>query len=233
MPALRTPAPADLFSYPITMPEGTKPVDIWSLHYAEYGHDPAEMEDNHSVGQQWGKRAPVLHDEYAHLPCYDLSEQRRDPAVREFWGESIKRFWESDRHHSGRPGRRHLGRHRRLHDHRQGCSAWEWGIIDGWRRQKPEYWLLKKAYSPIRIADAPLPMPVSGQVLRVPIANWFDHTNLQESGGPLGRGRGRGHRLRAGRGPPQRRRARVGRAELAGRRGAEPALLPPRGPACR
>jgi hypothetical protein len=169
-----------IFSYPITMPEGTQPVDIWSLHYAEYGHDPAEMEDNHSVGQAWGKRAPVLHDEYAHLPCYDLLEQRRDPAVREFWGESIKRFWEAIATTEGALGGAIWGGIDDCMITSQGFTAWEWGIIDGWRRQKPEYWLLKKAYSPIRIADAPLPVPGRGQALRLPIANWFDHTNLQE-----------------------------------------------------
>ena len=84
-----------IFSYPITIPETKKCYDIWSLHYANYDHDPSAMTDNFSVGESWGHTAPVLHDEVAHIPCYNLSELMRDPGVREFWGESIKRFWES------------------------------------------------------------------------------------------------------------------------------------------
>ena len=61
-----------------------------------------------------------------------------------------------------------------------GYRGWEWGIIDGWRRQKPEYWLTKKAYSPIRIADQPQANPGSGSVLTLEVRNWFDHTNLRE-----------------------------------------------------
>jgi len=37
----------------------------------------------------------VLHDESTHIPAYDLNEQMRDPGVRNFWGETIKRFWEN------------------------------------------------------------------------------------------------------------------------------------------
>ena len=83
--------------------------DIWSLHYAEWDRDPADMTDNHSIGNAWGKDYPVLHDEYVHVACYDYSEKMRDPAVREMWGESINRFWESILVSRGRAGRRHLG----------------------------------------------------------------------------------------------------------------------------
>jgi hypothetical protein len=169
-----------IFSYPITQPEGTNAYEIWSLHYAEWNHDPAEMEDNHSVGQQWGKRAPVLHDEYIHLPCYDLSEQRRDPAIREFWGESIKRFWEGILTHQGALGGATWGSIDDVMIVPGGTRGREWGIIDGWRRRKPEHWLAKKGYSPIRIQDEPLPNPGKGKALSVPVANWYDHTNLNE-----------------------------------------------------
>jgi hypothetical protein len=53
-------------------------------------------------------------------------------------------------------------------------------LIDTWRRKKPEYWLTKKAYSPVRVDDKPLANPGRGKPLKLPVRNWFDHTNLQE-----------------------------------------------------
>ena len=39
---------------------------------------------------------------------------------------------------------------------------------------------MKKAYSPVRVADAPLLGAAVGEDLRVPVKNWFDHTDLSE-----------------------------------------------------
>ena len=69
----------------------------------------------------------------------------------------------------------------------------EWGIVDGWRRPKPEYWHVKKAYSPIRIDEATQAFPAAGAPLEIRIGNWFDHTNLSELAVEWRVGAERGH----------------------------------------
>ncbi|MGC8669350.1 MAG: glycoside hydrolase family 2 TIM barrel-domain containing protein [Chthonomonadales bacterium] len=55
-----------------------------------------------------------------------------------------------------------------------------WGIVDGWRRPKPEYWIVRKLHSPIKIPEQVLPLPKRGEPLRVPVTNEFDFTDLAE-----------------------------------------------------
>lgn len=52
-----------------------------------------------------------------------------------------------------------------------------WGVVDGWRRQKPEYWITKKLQSPIRIKETPLP---ADREATIRIENQYDFTNLSE-----------------------------------------------------
>lgn len=169
-----------IYSYAITIPDGTRSCDVWSVHYARYDDDLAATIDTF-FGQAWGRDLPVLHDEYAHVVCYNLNEQRRDPAVREFWGMALKRFWENIFTTAGALGGAiWAGIDDTMILPSGYIRAREWGIVDGWRREKPELWLTKKAYSPVRIADHELDVPACGNVLRIPIKNWFDHTNLNE-----------------------------------------------------
>jgi len=54
-----------------------------------------------------------------------------------------------------------------------------WGVIDGWRRRKPEFWNVQNLYSPIAIPDRSVALPFSGP-LRVPIKNRYFFTDLSE-----------------------------------------------------
>ena len=143
--------------------------DIFSEHYPDWD---AELEQ---------KKMPTLLDEYAHVSSYNYPTLQRDPNIRNFWGKSLKLFWENLLED----------------DHVLGAAIWggidevflsptapfgygRWGIVDGWRRPKPEHWLTKKAYSPIRITETSIPIPGIGNPISLPIQNWFDHTGLDE-----------------------------------------------------
>ncbi len=192
------------FSYPMTMREDYRPVDIWSIHYANEEDDPSVRRDNVGVGGAFGKTMPVLHDEYVHVPCYNRSEQRRDPGVREFWGKSIARFWDRIWNTEGALGGAIWAGIDETDLYVGGNDTHlEWGIIDLWRRRKPEHTMVRRAYSPVVLrgvnrlteeiraergetnppAIGILPAAGSagaGDVLRIPVENRFCHTNLAE-----------------------------------------------------
>jgi len=158
-----------IFSYPGTVPKGTAGYDVWSEHY------PKVDGDLKSAG------VPKLNDEYGHVSCYNTETLKRDPGVRDFWGESIRRFWDNCFASEGCLGGAIWGAIDEvfmLPDSPLGYG--EWGLVDGWRRPKPEYWLAKKAYSPIHISDTPVANPGPGIPLTLPIQNRFDHTDLNE-----------------------------------------------------
>jgi hypothetical protein len=55
-----------------------------------------------------------------------------------------------------------------------------WGVVDGWRRRKPEFWITKKLHSPIKLKEAPLPLPGPDEAIRVQVENQYDFSNLSE-----------------------------------------------------
>jgi hypothetical protein len=56
----------------------------------------------------------------------------------------------------------------------------EWGPIDGWRREKPEYWHIKKSYSPVRIGPDRVAAPGPGEPVFLHVENRHDFTDLSE-----------------------------------------------------
>lgn len=155
-------------------------VDIRSEHYADI------------TGKMGSSDKPVLHEEYAHVSCYNLDELQRDINVRNFWGESIKKAWENIFETDGALGGALWsgiddvfyipdGTTERWQTHSGGRTAGygEWGsVLDAYFREKPEAYLTKKAYSPVRVQEDCC--FIQNKTFHIPVKNWFDHTDMNE-----------------------------------------------------
>ena len=95
---------------------------------------------------------PVLHDEFAHIPCYNLDELGQENSSRVTWGDSIRTGWEKIMQTDGALGCALWGavddifslpenvpeRHQR-HSRGKKRRIRAWGaVLDQYGREKPE-----------------------------------------------------------------------------------------------
>ncbi|MGW1128032.1 glycoside hydrolase family 2 protein [Streptomyces sp. NPDC002526] len=148
---------------------GGNQTDIYSGHY------PSLQNANGNA------RQPIQYGEFAHVPCYNTGTLQTDPGVRDFWGHSIAKLAAKFRATNGVVGGAIWTAIDEVFHLPNGPVGYgEWGIIDLWRRRKPEFWLTQKAFSPVQIEDGVLTGQTPGGAVSVPVKNWHDHTNLGE-----------------------------------------------------
>ena len=149
-----------------------KETQISTPHYPGYG-GPLSYDKS---------TKPVYIGEYSHLNCYNRRELATDPGLRDNWGVGFAHMWELMYHSEGT----------------EGGSIWAgiddtffmpngevrgygpWGPLDGWRRPKPEYWHVKKTYSPVRITPDRLSTPEPGKPFILAVENRMDFSDLSE-----------------------------------------------------
>ena len=189
-----------IFSYPGSVGEKKPVYDILSMHYQDVNGNLNQW--NRSTHGFQGEGIPALFDEWAHPACYTYATLQEDPNIREFWGHSIERMWSGLFDAPGGLGGaiwgyvdetfmlpepkvgtafwKEFARTAKPEDYQGKCVGYgEWGIVDVWRREKPEFWATKKAYSPVRLMTTEVASFLSGQRLLLPLYNRFDHTEIK------------------------------------------------------
>ena len=113
-----------------------------------------------------------------------MNTLRRDPGMRNAWGLSIQKGWDAIYHSEGVVGAAifAMGDYciQRPDGFVYGASFGQWGLIDSWYREKPELWLTRKGYSPVKLPDKEIAVPVNGMPLAVRVENRYNNTNLQD-----------------------------------------------------
>lgn len=124
---------------------------------------------------------PTLFGEYAHLSTYNRRELATDPGVRSAYGAPLVRMYDSMYNHKGNLGGAiwsGIDDTFHLPDGKM-VGYGPWGPIDGWRRPKPEYWSMKKAYAPVVIKNLGS-LKVQNNQLTLQIENRYDFLSLQD-----------------------------------------------------
>jgi beta-galactosidase len=125
---------------------------------------------------------PILFGEYTHLNTYNRKEIATDPGVRDAWGRGFETMWDNMYYSTGCLGGAIWSGVDDVFYLPEGKAVGygEWGPIDGWRREKPEYWHLKKTYSPVKIYNKNIKLPEMDEPIILQIENRYDFTNLNE-----------------------------------------------------
>ncbi|MGO4292482.1 glycoside hydrolase family 2 TIM barrel-domain containing protein [Chitinophaga sp. RAB17] len=124
-------------------------------------------------------KRPVLFGEYAHVSCYNRRELLTDPGIRAAYGAPLASMYDSMYHHPNCLGGAiwagiddifHLPDGRIV-------GYGPWGPVDAWRREKPEFYGMRKAYAPVVVTNMQAPV-VKGKQLFLNVENRFDFTTL-------------------------------------------------------
>ena len=183
-------------SYQVKDDPDHKSYDIKSWHYPNWDMNFEKTD------------MPVIYDEWMHVLGHSAELWIHDPNARDYWGRSLDKAWTALFSSNGSIGAAiwnyaddmtiqpdptapsSRGAVRRFGKEQAKIPVSEklpniygtarWGIIDEWRRHKPEFWNVKKAYSPVRLLKTQVEEFQPGQPISLPVQNRFDHTTLDQ-----------------------------------------------------
>jgi len=121
---------------------------------------------------------PMYSGEWCHVNNYQPDEISYDPGVRDYWVIALLKHVEYTYNTPGVLGGNIFSGNDFSFDPGAGAGGLlpEWGIIDKWRRPKPEYWHVKKAFSPFKIIKT----GYGNGKLELEVENRSNFSNLNE-----------------------------------------------------
>lgn len=165
------------------------PTRPFAFHDQAYGGfnnqgSTAPIANIHYPGPNGYKQAakserPMVYGEYCHLNVYNRSELVTDPGVRSDWALALAPAWENMYTTPAVLGGSIWSGIDDIFQLPDGNAVGygAWGPIDGWRRAKPEYWDMKKIYSPVRVHTRKLE---PAGVFELEVENRYLYTNFNE-----------------------------------------------------
>ncbi len=169
--------------------EMADPTRPYSFHDQAYGGfnnqgSTGQIANIHYPGPDGYKVAaksdrPMTYGEYCHLNVYNRSELVTDPGIRSDWALALAPTWDNMYKTKGVLGGSIWSGIDDIFQMPGGDAVGygPWGPIDGWRRPKPEYWDMKKSYSPVKVLTTEL---AASDNLTVEVENRYGYTNLGE-----------------------------------------------------
>ena len=149
-----------------TPAEGLPGMDIDNGHYPSN----KRMTEDVKNGRGW------YYDEFCHTCTYNLTnrsnEDDYDGGVHDQWGDMFDENWECAYGLEGVIGVAIFAAN--------GFARLGSNLLDHWNRPTAALWHVKKVFSPVRIAEAPLAVPEAGAALRIPVENRGEYSNLKE-----------------------------------------------------
>jgi len=169
--------------------DATRPVSFHDQCWGDYNNagSRTDIANYYYPGPDGPARAaeierPLLFGEFCHLNTYNRHELETDPGLRDSWGPPFQAMWEK------------MYRTRGI----LGGAIWSgiddtfhlpdgftlgygtWGPLDGWRRKKPEYWHIKKTFSPVKLLISNLRSTPDDPYHVIELENRHDFTNINE-----------------------------------------------------
>ncbi|MCK0158258.1 hypothetical protein MWU65_13770 [Cellulophaga sp. F20128] len=177
---------AKLMKY-VDAADATRPNAFHDQGYGGFNNQgsTASIANIHYPGPEGYKKAvdfdkPLIYGEYCHLNVYNRRELITDPGVRNDWAMALAPTWENMYYTKGILGGAIWSGVDDIFQMPNGEAVGygPWGPIDGWRREKPEYWHVKKVYSPIRILTKQLEVQ---STFEIEIENRYSFVNLKSA----------------------------------------------------